>query len=106
MSTSLIATQEPALFDEEGGSMLGNADVLSWQRYTDLMQCNFANLRGALRGPSLLLKVAHEGVINGALNVIFGSLHGHHDVRLESGYFTSVIEYYNRWDDNDLVLLL
>lgn len=54
MSTSLIATQEPALFDEEGGSMLGNADVLSWQCYTDLVQCNFANLRGALRGPSFL----------------------------------------------------
>lgn len=57
MSTSLIATQEPALFDEEGRSMLDNADVLSWQCYTDLVQCNFANLRGALRGPSLLYGV-------------------------------------------------
>jgi len=49
----LIATQELALFDEEDRQMLDNADVLSWHCYTDLVQCNFANLRGVLRGPSL-----------------------------------------------------
>ena len=52
----LIATQELALFDEEDRQMLDNADVLSWHCYTDLVQCNFANLREALRGLSLFTR--------------------------------------------------